>query len=307
MNTNAIKNFYEDVRYLTCMHWEQFQQHSQFSPEDSYMDCKDKLTSVLCHLPKDDTRAWCYFQTVYEDIPVQHRLPLFFECVYRSFSVDYPSVLVMIADYLNRLETPEMKNERINKAKIWFSRNMTQDGKLLVYRCVKEGDLLPRSALEFTASITDAEHDYNNSDVDFVVVCEHEVAVEDILYCNYTFGDTVFIVPEDIKSGVYGYSGDLGTLNIHTLETQFPYEFECFKDSHEDLDEYYWIIDPTSSYIVPDRSLYETPIEALEAKVKGDFDLYHKLRYEHYKLREKEHQQKMDDEYSRYLKARQGK
>lgn len=307
MNTEAMKKFYEEVRYLTCMYWDEFQRLAKFNPTDDYFECENKLNNILCYLPNDDTRAWRYFQMVYEDIPVQHRLPLFFECVYRSFSVDYPSVLVMIADYLNHYETPEMKAERINKNHKYFSRDMTQDGKIVLYRCILERHLLPRSAIEFTTNRADAEHDYDEGTEEFGVVCEHEVNVEDILYCNHTFGDTVFIVPEDIKSGVYGYSGDLGILNIYTLEEDFPEEYEWLKESYTDeaFDDLFHLIDP--SYIEPDRSLLETPIEALEAKIKGDFDLYHQLCHEHFQQRSEEYRKKQENEKARYRKARQAK
>ena len=125
MNIKTMKKFFEESGYRISLDWNEFQQLAKFNSTDSYEACKDKLKSILRYLPQDDTRAWRYFQAVYEDIPVQHRMKLFFECVYRSFITDYPSVLVMIADYINNQEAPEMKAARIEAAREYGLKNIS--------------------------------------------------------------------------------------------------------------------------------------------------------------------------------------
>ena len=302
MNIETLKKFYEESSYRISLDWNEFQQLAEFSPTDSYEACEYQLKSILSYLPQDDTRAWRYFQAVYEDIPVRCRMKLFFEYIYRLFSVDYPSVLVMLGDYIHHQETSEMKAERINAVRKYFEANVTQDGKITLYRCVMEGCLLPRSAVKFTTNRDDAERDVNEHDECFGVVYCCEVDVEDILY--YSDDNKVFIVPEDIKSGTYGYSDDLGVLGIDILKEDFPSEYEELSscDNFDDLCDYPIVY----CYIAPDLSLNEIVIEATEAQNKGNFRLYDKL-LKNYKQREEEYLKKLADESAGYLKARQAK
>lgn len=300
MNIKTMKKFFEESSYRISLDWNEFQQLAKFNPTDSYEACKDKLQSILRYLPQDDARAWRYFQAVYEDIPVQHRMKLFFECVYRSFITDYPSVLVMVSDYINNQETPEMKAARIEAAREYFGDNVTQTGKITLYRCVMEGCLLPRSAVKFTTNSGDAERTLNKSEECFGVVCDYEVDVDDVLY--YTDDHTVFIVPEDIKNGVYGYSNYLGLLSMDTLKEDFPSEYEEVStwDNFDELCDYPF----KYCYIAPDLSLDEMLLEAGKAWDNGNIDLHYKLKKVR-KQREKKYQKKQHDEFTRYLKARQ--
>lgn len=72
--------------------WEKFQKR-MINHTDSYEVCEEKLRTVLCCFSQQDSRAWEYFKVIYDDIPVQFRMPPMLEDIYQCYMMNYPEML----------------------------------------------------------------------------------------------------------------------------------------------------------------------------------------------------------------------
>ena len=99
MTKYDMEMFFEDV--AEDLSWEEFQE-CMITHKDSYAECMEKFRKVLDCFPQTDSQAWEYFKAIYDDIPVQCRMPLMLGGVYQCHDVDYPQMLNYISNYLDR-------------------------------------------------------------------------------------------------------------------------------------------------------------------------------------------------------------
>ena len=75
MKKEYMEFFYQEARYLS---WDKFQD-CMIKPTDSLEVCKDKIRTVTCCFDSHLDKAWNYFKAIYEDIPVEYRMPIMME------------------------------------------------------------------------------------------------------------------------------------------------------------------------------------------------------------------------------------
>lgn len=224
MTRFEMKMFFEDVaQYLS---WEEFQR-CMITPEDSYAECTDKFRKVLNCFPQTDYQAWEYFKTIYDDIPVQFRIPLMLGGVYQCHYVDYPEMLNYISHYLDE-ETTGLRNQRIAINKAALGRRVRKDGNVKVYRGMAEHSLLEEFAVSFTLDkkIADiyVENRRTMEDSRFGTTICRLVNIKDILcYSNGIDEKEVCIIPTCIHEGyLIEFWEDLEYLDEDTLSGYFP-------------------------------------------------------------------------------------
>lgn len=86
MKKEHMEYFYHEARYIS---WEEFQE-CMIKPTDSLDECKSKIGTVTCCFDSHLDKAWNYFKAIYNDIPVEYRMPVMLEEIYQSCRVDYP-------------------------------------------------------------------------------------------------------------------------------------------------------------------------------------------------------------------------
>lgn len=197
MTRYEMERFFDEVSlYLS---WEKFQE-CMISHKDSYTECEDKLRTVLCCFSQQEYKAWEYFKVIYDDIPVQFRMPLMLEVVYQCYMVNYPEMLDYISDYIWNEETPELKEQRIARNRAALGRRVRKDGYVKLYRGIAENFLLEEYAVSFTLDkkIADffVEHHKTIHESRFGTVICRIVDIRDILcYSNERKEREVCIIP----------------------------------------------------------------------------------------------------------------
>lgn len=197
MKKSDVNKFYKETSLY--LGWEEFQE-CMINHTDSYEVCEDKLRTVLCCFSQQDSRGWEYFKAIYEDIPVQFRMPLMLEVVYQCYMVDYPEMLNYISDYIWTEETPELKEQRIARNRAALGRRVRKDGLVKLYRGIAENFLLEEYAVSYTLDKKVADffverHKIRHGSRFGTVICRF-VDVEDILcYSNERKEREVCIIP----------------------------------------------------------------------------------------------------------------
>ena len=130
MKKEHMEYFYYEARYIS---WEEFQE-CMIKPTDSLDECKRKIGRVTCCFDSHLDKAWNYFKAIYNDIPVEYRMPVMLEEIYQSYRVDYPEMLQYIDRYLRLEETQELKEKRITMVKSMLKNRVRKDGMVKVYR-----------------------------------------------------------------------------------------------------------------------------------------------------------------------------
>lgn len=172
------------------------------NPTDSYNVCWKKLDNIISHFDEDSNKAWVYFLDIYKEIPVPFRRILMMEEIYHRSEVDYPDMLNCIKQYVTEDETAELKEQRISDIKKTMGFAIDADGKVLVYRGISEGRVMPDFSVCWTLRKDVAEAYIDERLYGFGKVVEAKFDVEDILY--YTDGNgeyEVFVIPRCVKEG----------------------------------------------------------------------------------------------------------
>ncbi len=127
-------------------------------PTDSFETCLKKLVKVIGYMGEDNNRACVYFLDIYNDIPVSCRRILMLEEIYHHSEVDYPDMLQCLKKYITEDETAELKAQRISEAKEYLGGAVDADGKVLLYRGISEGRVMPDYSVCWTLSERVAEN-----------------------------------------------------------------------------------------------------------------------------------------------------
>ena len=146
MKKEHMEYFYHEARYIS---WEEFQE-CMIKPTDSLDECKSKIGTVTCCFDSHLDKAWNYFKAIYNDIPVEYRMPVMLEEIYQSCRVDYPEMLQYIDRYLHFEETQELKEKRIAMVKSMLKNRVRKDGLVKVYRGEAEHFLMSYYAVSFS-------------------------------------------------------------------------------------------------------------------------------------------------------------
>lgn len=196
MKKEHMEYFYYEARYIK---WDEFQK-CMIKPTDSLEECQRKIGRVTCCFESHVDKAWNYFKAIYDDIPVEHRMPVMLEGIYQSYRVNYPEMLQYIDHYLRYEETQELKQKRISTVKAQLKNRVRKDGLVKVYRGTAEHFLLPNYAVSFTLDKKVAEFfvEYHKtrhgSRFGAVEWCMYNI--ENILYySNERKEREVFVVP----------------------------------------------------------------------------------------------------------------
>lgn len=234
MKKSDMEMFFHEAKYLN---WEDFQR-CMINHTDSYEVCEKKLIKVLCCFSQQDFKGWKYFKAIYDDIPIQFKMPLMLGVVYQSYYVDYPEMLRYISSYL-REETPELKKQRIARNRADLGRRVRKDGTVKLYRGIAENFLLEEYAVSYTLDKKVADffvehHEIKHKSRFGTVICRL-VKIEDILcYSNERKEKEVCIVPNvvhececySIESEHYPLKSwnDMEYLNEYNLQDYIDYE-----------------------------------------------------------------------------------
>ena len=197
MKKSDMKRFFDEVSLY--LNWEKFQE-CMINHTDSYEVCKDKLGTVLCCFSQQEYKAWEYFKAIYDDIPVQFRMPLMLEAVYQCYMVDYPEMLNYIANYIWNEETPELKEQRIARNRAALGRRVRKGGGVELYRGMAEHSLLEDYAISYTLDKKVADFFVERHKIRhgsrFGIVIRRLIDIENILYySNERKEKEVFIIP----------------------------------------------------------------------------------------------------------------
>ena len=209
MKKEYIEYFYHEARFLS---WDRFQE-CMIKPTDSYDECKDKITTVVCCFSHEDERAWRYFTAIYDDIPVQFRMQIMLEVIYQCYRVDYPMMLQYISDYISIEETKELKEMRVENNKRAVKNRVRKDGKVKLYRGVAEHFLMPEYAVSYSLDkkVADFFVEYHKTrhGSRFGATMWDLFDIEDILYYSNERGEReAFVVPRAVIDGYVPESWD---------------------------------------------------------------------------------------------------
>lgn len=199
MKKEYMEFFYQEARYLS---WDKFQE-CMIKPTDSLEVCKRKIGRVTSCFESHVDKAWNYFRAIYDDIPVEYRMPIMMEDIYQSYRVNYPEMLQYISHYLKYEETKELKQKRIEDVKALFKNRVRKDGTVKVYRGMAEHFLMPEYAVSFTLDkkIADffVEHHKARHGSRFGVVDWRIFSIERVLYySNERKEREVFVIPDAV-------------------------------------------------------------------------------------------------------------
>lgn len=197
MKKRDMEKFFNEVRLYLSL--EEFQE-CMINLTDSYEVCMDKLGTVLCCFSQQECKAWEYFKAIYDDIPVQFKMPLMLASVYQCYMVNYPEMLNYISDYIWNEETPELKEQRIARNRAALGRRVRKDGYVKLYRGIAEHFLLEEFAVSYTLDKKVADFFVERHKIRhgsrFGTVTSLEVHIEDILcYSNERKEREVCIIP----------------------------------------------------------------------------------------------------------------
>lgn len=202
MERDVFEYWLQKVKHLTREQMER----NLILPTDSYEECEEKIGNVSVWFSSQSHDTWDYFQGIYFDIPVQHRLRLMLEWVYQDTDVNYTEFYQYISEYLEYDETEEMKEIRIRNNKKLLKNHLSEDGTVKVYRGCAEYFVMPEYAVSYSLSEKVAkffvEHHKIKHGSRFGAVAEKYVNIEDVLfYSNEREEQEIFIIPEAIRKG----------------------------------------------------------------------------------------------------------
>ena len=202
MKKDLMKLFFEEARYIS---WEEFKE-CMIKSNDSLEDCHRKISRVTSCFSSSAPYAWAYFKAIYNDIPLEYRMPVMMEDIYQSYRVNYPEMLQYIDRYLSHEETQNLKEKRIAMVKALLKNRVSKDGTVKIYRGEAEKFLMSNYAVSFTLDKKVAEffveHHKARHGSRFGAVMECRINVENILYySNERKEREVFIVPEAVRGG----------------------------------------------------------------------------------------------------------
>ncbi len=202
MKKEHMEYFYYEARYIS---WEEFQE-CMIKPTDSLDECKRKIGRVTCCFDSHLDKAWNYFKAIYNDIPVEYRMPVMLEEIYQSYRVDYPEMLQYIDRYLRLEETQELKEKRITMVKSMLKNRVRKDGMVKVYRGEAEHFLMSNYAVSFSLDKKVAEffveHHKARHGSRFGAVNWWLMNIDNILYySNERKEREVFVVPGAVQDG----------------------------------------------------------------------------------------------------------
>ncbi len=171
-------------------------------PTDSFETCLKKLVKVISYMGEDNNRACVYFLDIYNDIPVSCRRILMLEEIYHHSEVDYPDMLQCLKKYITEDETAELKAQRISEAKEYLGGAIDADGKVLLYRGISEGRVMPDYSVCWTLSERVAENYADGGEFGAGKIIQAKFDIEDILYCTDNYDEyEVFVIPRCVKEG----------------------------------------------------------------------------------------------------------
>lgn len=199
VNEEMKELYLEQVKRLT----ERFPESYKIQSNDSYKDCLAKLAEVTALLSPQTLHAWCYFESVYKDMPKTYRLPIMLEGIYQGYVVDYNAMLKLIRQFLVE-ESRQERQARIAWNKSVLGNKVRKDGTITVYRGVGEGHLLPDFAVSYTTnkqvaySYVDLHKRWHGSR--FGVTLTQEFSIDEVLNYSDSNGEQeVFILPYHLE------------------------------------------------------------------------------------------------------------
>jgi len=234
MTTENLESYIKTTKVGLYMELETFKRCATFRPTDTYIACEDKLRTVLICFDSHTDDAWWYFEDIYYDIPVQHRLRLMLEVVYLGYAVNYTSMLGYI-DECVCTETSDMRKQRIEHNQKHLKKYINEDGTITLYRGFGDCGLLPEYAVSYTFDKSIAEFFIENHKLKhgsrFGGIYSRTVSMDKVLlYSNQRKEKEVFIIPDALDELI-----DCGdevleefTLDLHNFEEYFPTEYAKF-------------------------------------------------------------------------------
>lgn len=234
MTIENMEYFIKNTKVGLFLNLEQFEHYATFRPNDTYRKCEDKLETVLCFFDSHTDDAWHYFEAIYEDIPIKHRLKLLLEVVYQCYKVNYTRMLGYISECIDA-ETPDMNQRRIARMQKSLRKYANQDGTITLYRGIGEGGLLPECAVSYTVDKSVAEFFIKNHKLKhgsrFGGIYSRTVSIDRVLYySNERHEKEAFIIPDEIDTLKKSSDEVLEkwTLGLHNFEEYFPTEYAEF-------------------------------------------------------------------------------